>query len=48
MYPCGRGAPLGTRMITAMVSLLKQEWQLLHYLSPLTKLNLEPNLANVS
>jgi hypothetical protein len=35
-------------MITIMVSLLHQEWQLLQYLSPLTKLNLEANLANVS
>ena len=35
-------------LITAMVSLLNQEWQLLQYLSPLTKLNLEANLANVS
>ncbi|MDQ3829661.1 MAG: hypothetical protein M3361_10225 [Candidatus Tectomicrobia bacterium] len=35
-------------MITIMVSLLHQEWQLLQYLSPLTKFNLEAHLANVS
>jgi hypothetical protein len=35
-------------LITIMVSLLHQEWQLLQHLSPLTKFNLEAHLANVS
>jgi hypothetical protein len=35
-------------LITIMVSLLHQEWQLLQYLSSLTQLNLEAHLANVS
>jgi hypothetical protein len=35
-------------LITIMVSLLHQEWQLLQHLSSLTKFNLEAHLANVS
>jgi Transposase DDE domain len=35
-------------LITIMVSLLHQKWQLLQHLSPLTKFNLEAHLANVS
>jgi hypothetical protein len=35
-------------LITIMVSLLHQEWQLLQHLSSLTKFNLEAHLANES